>query len=192
MSNKKFSTHFWLEVRSDFQSGMSQIELRRKYKLSKGALGNKIARDNWRDLDGEQDEDFVEPIIAEPEPKIKEVEKVAVKANSDIYSSWVNVVNGMLLANIEYEVIARAIGVSLRVFESTFQSEIETTLANANAKVVASIFASATDPYKPNPTAQKLWVELQGLTNKAKKEPAKEVKEAKSPFSASPPPKMVK
>lgn len=44
---KKFSNEFWLEVRKDFDAKMPQSELRKKYDLSKGALGNKIKRDNW-------------------------------------------------------------------------------------------------------------------------------------------------
>ncbi len=38
----------WEEIRADFEKGMSQADLRKKYDLSPSTLGSKIARDGWR------------------------------------------------------------------------------------------------------------------------------------------------
>lgn len=78
---KKFSNEFWLEVRKDFDAKMPQSELRKKYDLSKGALGNKIKRDNWTLQTVEELQNKIiiktknKPIKKIQEPKIK-TEKV--------------------------------------------------------------------------------------------------------------------
>ena len=38
----------WEEIRADFEKGMSQADLRKKYDLSPSTLGTKIKRDGWR------------------------------------------------------------------------------------------------------------------------------------------------
>jgi len=44
----RISSHTWREARKDFEAGMSQADIRKKYDLGAGALGNKIKRDGWR------------------------------------------------------------------------------------------------------------------------------------------------
>lgn len=48
MDIKKFSPRFWNEVKKDYEAGMSQVELRKKYDLKKGTLAMKIMRGGWR------------------------------------------------------------------------------------------------------------------------------------------------
>ena len=43
-----YSPRFWNEVKEDFEAGMSQVDLRKKYGLSPSTLGTKIKRDGWR------------------------------------------------------------------------------------------------------------------------------------------------
>ena len=45
---KALSKRFWNEVKADYEGGMSQAQLRKKYNLGAGTLGNKIKRDGWR------------------------------------------------------------------------------------------------------------------------------------------------
>ena len=45
---KRISSHIWREAKKDFENGMSQADIRKKYDLNPGALGNKIKRDGWR------------------------------------------------------------------------------------------------------------------------------------------------
>lgn len=45
---KNISKRQWEEIRSDFEKGMTQAELRKKYDLSPSTLGTKIKRDGWR------------------------------------------------------------------------------------------------------------------------------------------------
>lgn len=47
MDIKKFSPRFWNEVKKDYEAGMSQVELRKKYDLKKGTLAMKIMRGGW-------------------------------------------------------------------------------------------------------------------------------------------------
>ena len=73
---KKFSNEFWLEVRKDFDAKMPQSELRKKYDLSKGALGNKIKRDNWTLQTVEELQNKIviktkDKTIKKKEPKVK-------------------------------------------------------------------------------------------------------------------------
>lgn len=73
---KKFSNEFWLEVRKDFDAKMPQSELRKKYDLSKGALGNKIKRDNWNLQTVEELQNKIiiktkDKTIKKKEPKVK-------------------------------------------------------------------------------------------------------------------------
>lgn len=44
----RISSNTWREARKDFEAGMSQADIRKKYDLGTGALGNKIKRDGWR------------------------------------------------------------------------------------------------------------------------------------------------
>lgn len=46
--SKQRSKREWEEIRADFESGMSQAEIRKKYNLSPSTLGSKIKRDGWR------------------------------------------------------------------------------------------------------------------------------------------------
>ena len=45
---KPKSKREWEEIRADFEKGMSQADLRKKYDLSPSTLGTKIKRDGWR------------------------------------------------------------------------------------------------------------------------------------------------
>ena len=45
---KKISKRQWDEIKADFEKGMTQAELRKKYDLSPSTLGTKIKRDGWR------------------------------------------------------------------------------------------------------------------------------------------------
>jgi len=45
---KALSKRLWNEVKADYEEGMSQAQLRKKYNLGAGTLGNKIKRDGWR------------------------------------------------------------------------------------------------------------------------------------------------
>lgn len=45
---KQKSKREWEEIRADFEKGMSQADLRKKYDLSPSTLGTKIKRDGWR------------------------------------------------------------------------------------------------------------------------------------------------
>ncbi|MFY4844627.1 hypothetical protein ACOTVP_08820 [Aliarcobacter butzleri] len=87
---KKFSNEFWLEVRKDFDAKMPQSELRKKYDLSKGALGNKIKRDNWNLQTVEELQNKIiiktkDKPIKKKEPKAKkEVNKILTKLKNDI------------------------------------------------------------------------------------------------------------
>lgn len=45
---KPISKNTWEEIRADFESGMSQADIRKKYNIGAGTLGNKIKRDGWR------------------------------------------------------------------------------------------------------------------------------------------------
>lgn len=91
---KKFSNEFWLEVRKDFDAKMPQSELRKKYDLSKGALGNKIKRDNWNLQTVEELQNKIiiktkEKPINKKEPKQKkevkkEVNKILIELKNDI------------------------------------------------------------------------------------------------------------
>lgn len=47
---KRLSKKFWEEVKKDFEAGMTQAELRKKYNLGAGTLGNKIKRDGWKQI----------------------------------------------------------------------------------------------------------------------------------------------
>ena len=66
-----------------------------------------------------------------------------------------------MIANVDHSRIASIIGVSQQVFERLFYEEIENALILADAEVLNSIYIAATDPIKPNPQCQKLWIELQ-------------------------------
>lgn len=184
---KKFSNEFWLEVRKDFDSKMPQSELRKKYDLSKGALGNKIKRDNWNLQTVEELQNKIiiktkDKTIKKKEPKVKkEVNKILTELKSDtpkeeiftviekpiktsdekIYEEYLSTVKTLLIANVEHSKIASIIGVSQQVFERLFYEEIENALILADAEVLNSIYIGATDPIKPNPQCQKLWLEIQ-------------------------------
>ena len=45
---KQKSKREWEEIRADFEKGISQADLRKKYDLSPSTLGTKIKRDGWR------------------------------------------------------------------------------------------------------------------------------------------------
>lgn len=45
---KPISKRQWEEIKKDFEYGMSQADLRKKYDLSPSTLGTKIKRDGWR------------------------------------------------------------------------------------------------------------------------------------------------
>lgn len=79
---KKFSNEFWLEVRKDFDAKMPQSELRKKYDLSKGALGNKIKRDNWNLQTVEELQNKI--IIKTKDKPIKKKEPKAKKDNWNV------------------------------------------------------------------------------------------------------------
>lgn len=203
---KKFSNEFWLEVRKDFDAKMPQSELRKKYDLSKGALGNKIKRDNWTLQTVEELQNKIiiktkDKPIKKKEPKVKkEVNKILTELKNDIpkkedvftviekpkktsdekiYEEYLSTVKTLLIANVEHSKIASIIGVSQQVFERLFYEEIENALILADAEVLNSIYIAATDPIKPNPQCQKLWIELQA---KRKERKDKEVVEV-NPFA---------
>lgn len=203
---KKFSNEFWLEVRKDFDAKMPQSELRKKYDLSKGALGNKIKRDNWTLQTVEELQNKIiiktkDKPIKKKEPKVKkEVNKILTELKNDIpkqdeiftviekpkktsdekiYEEYLSTVKTLLIANVEHSKIANIIGVSQQVFERLFYEEIENALILADAEVLNSIYIAATDPIKPNPQCQKLWIELQA---KRKEQKDKEVVEV-NPFN---------
>ena len=48
MARAVISSHTWNEIKKDFESGMSQADIRKKHGVKTGALGNKIKRDGWR------------------------------------------------------------------------------------------------------------------------------------------------
>lgn len=185
---KKFSNEFWLEVRKDFDAKMPQSELRKKYDLSKGALGNKIKRDNWNLQTVEELQNKIiiktkDKTIKKKEPKAKkEVNKILTELKNDIpkkedvftviekpkktsdekiYEEYLSTVKTLLIANVEHSKIANIIGVSQQVFERLFYEEIENALILADAEVLNSIYIAATDTIKPNPQCQKLWLEIQ-------------------------------
>lgn len=216
---KKFSNEFWLEVRKDFDAKMPQSELRKKYDLSKGALGNKIKRDNWTLQTVEELQNKIiiktkDKPIKKKEPKQKkdnwnittgkeevkkEVNKILTELKSDtpkeeiftviekptktsdekIYEEYLPTVKTLLIANVDHSKIANIIGVSEQVFKRLFYEEIENALILADAEVLNSIYIGATDPIKPNPQCQKLWIELQA---KRKEKEDKEVVEV-NPFA---------
>lgn len=217
---KKFSNEFWLEVRKDFDAKMPQSELRKKYDLSKGALGNKIKRDNWtlQTVEELQNKIIIKTKnkpIKKKEPKVKkdnwnvttgkeevkkEVNKILTELKNDdpkkeeiftviekptktsdekIYDEYLPTVKTLLIANVDHSKIASIIGVSQQVFERLFYEEIENALILADAEVLNSIYIGATDPIKPNPQCQKLWIELQA---KRKEKEDKEVVEV-NPFN---------
>lgn len=78
----KFTNEFWLEVRKDFDSGLTQSELRKKYDLSKGALGNKIKRDNWNLQTVEELQNKI--IIKTKEKPINKKEPKSKKDNQNV------------------------------------------------------------------------------------------------------------
>lgn len=203
---KKFSNEFWLEVRKDFDAKMPQSELRKKYDLSKGALGNKIKRDNWNSQTVEELQNKIiiktkDKTIKKKEPKVKkEVNKILTELKNDIpkkedvftviekpkktsdekiYDEYLSTVKTLLIANVDHSKIASIIGVSEQVLERLFYEEIENALILADAEVLNSIYIAATDPIKPNPQCQKLWIELQA---KRKEQKDKEVVEV-NPFA---------
>lgn len=217
---KKFSNEFWLEVRKDFDAKMPQSELRKKYDLSKGALGNKIKRDNWNLQTVEELQNKIiikikDKPIKKKEPKSKkdnwnvttgkqevkkEVNKILTELKNDIpnqeeiftviekptktsdekiYEEYLSTVKTLLIANVDHSKIASIIGVSEQVFERLFYEEIENALILADAEVLNSIYIAATDPIKPNPQCQKLWLEIQA---KRKEQKDKEVVEI-NPFA---------
>ncbi len=45
---KQISKRQWEEIREDFERGLSQADIRKKYDVKAGTLGNKIKRDGWR------------------------------------------------------------------------------------------------------------------------------------------------
>lgn len=45
---KPLPPYKWDEIKADYEAGMSQAELRKKYNISAGTLGSRIKRDNWR------------------------------------------------------------------------------------------------------------------------------------------------
>jgi hypothetical protein len=220
----KFTNEFWLQVRKDFDTGLTQAELRKKYAISKGALGNKIKRDNWNLQTVEELQNKIiikvkkENLIKKKEPKIKpeKIEKpkptkvikekeipiieeqkethiepicepiekpiqitVEDTKQESIYDKHLSTVKTLLIANVEHSKIARIIGISEKVFNYLFYVEIENALFIADAEVLNSIYIAATDPIKPNPQCQKLWIELQA---KRKEQKDKEVVEV-NPFS---------
>lgn len=195
---KKFSNEFWLEVRKDFDAKMPQSELRKKYDLSKGALGNKIKRDNWTLQTVEELQNKIiiktkDKPIKKKEPKVKkEVNKILTELKNDIpqqeeiftviekptktsdekiYDEYLSTVKTLLIANVDHSKIANIIGVSEQVFERLFYEEIENTLILADAEVLNSIYVAATDIIKPNPQCQKLWLELQAKRKEQKDKP---------------------
>lgn len=237
----KFTNEFWLQVRKDFDAGLTQSELRKKYAISKGALGNKIKRDNWnlqtveelqskviikvekekpiekekanwtitrgkkevkKEVDKiltklkaekpkqtkvikqkeipiveEPKEIFIEPIYEPIEKPIQVIEEETKQES--IYDKNLSMVKSLLVAQVEHSKIARIIGISEKVFNDLFYEEIENALIIADAEVLNSIYVAATDPIKPNPQCQKLWIELQ---TRRKEQKDKEVVEV-NPFS---------
>lgn len=45
---KPLPSHIWHDIRTDFERGMSQADIRKKYDVGAGTLGNKIKREGWR------------------------------------------------------------------------------------------------------------------------------------------------
>ena len=220
----KFTNEFWLQVRKDFDAGLTQSELRKKYAISKGALGNKIKRDNWKFQTVEELQSKM-IIKAEKEKPIEKIKELKIKPKNveklkqakainqketpiteepkevfiepiyepieepfliteetkqeSIYDKNLSMVKSLLVAQVEHSKIARIIGISEKVFNDLFYEEIENALIIADAEVLNSIYVAATDPIKPNPQCQKLWIELQA---KRKEQKDKEVVEA-NPFS---------
>lgn len=203
---KKFSNEFWLEVRKDFDSKMPQSELRKKYDLSKGALGNKIKRDNWNLQTVEELQNKIviktkDKTIKKKEPKVKKevnkiltelknndtkkedvftvIEKPTKTSDEKIYEEYLSTVKTLLIANVDHSKIANIIGVSQQVFERLFYEEIENALILADAEVLNSIYIAATDTIKPNPQCQKLWLEIQAKRKEQKDKPI----EVANPFA---------
>ena len=202
---EKFTNEFWLQVRKDFDAGLTQSELRKKYAISKGALGNKIKRDNWTLQTVEELQNKIiiktkDKTIKKKEPKAKKevnkiltelknnepkeeiftvIEKPTKTSDEKIYDEYLSTIKTLLIANVEHSKIASIIGVSQQVFERLFHEEIENALILADAEVLNSIYVAATDPIKPNPQCQKLWIELQA---KRKEKEDKEVVEV-NPFN---------
>jgi len=44
---RQLPPYVWNEIKADFEAGMSQAELRKKYNISAGTLGSKIKRAGW-------------------------------------------------------------------------------------------------------------------------------------------------
>lgn len=44
---KPLPPYKWDEIKADFEAGMSQAEIRKKYNISAGTLGSKIKRSGW-------------------------------------------------------------------------------------------------------------------------------------------------
>nr|DAI27564.1 MAG TPA: SatD family (SatD) [Caudoviricetes sp.] len=44
---RQLPPYVWDEIKADFEAGMSQAELRKKYNISAGTLGSKIKRAGW-------------------------------------------------------------------------------------------------------------------------------------------------
>ncbi len=47
MTKAKKKSYDWFQIRLDFDKGLSQAELRKKYDIPAGTLGSKIKRDGW-------------------------------------------------------------------------------------------------------------------------------------------------
>lgn len=47
MAKAKKKSYDWFQIRLDFDKGLTQAELRKKYDIPAGTLGSKIKRDGW-------------------------------------------------------------------------------------------------------------------------------------------------
>jgi cellobiose-specific phosphotransferase system component IIB len=111
------------------------------------------------DADPLKAEKLITPIIEEPkELTVPIIEKPKVQS---VYEKHLEAVEKLLIAEVPHSAIAKIIGVTEQVFERTFSHEIENSLIIANAEVLNAIHLAATNAFKPNPQAQKLWLEIQ-------------------------------
>jgi len=70
----RISSHIWAEIKKDFEKGMSQANIRKKYDVGAGTLGNKIKRDGWR-------------LSQEQTAILSEFEEVSVKISESFHNA---------------------------------------------------------------------------------------------------------
>ena len=146
----KRTNYPWKKIQLDYESGMSQANIRNKYNIPASTLNSRLKRFNWK-IGGK--------VYKEKIAKDVDFQKITIKKDAnleEIYEKEHKKVSLMVSAGIEEQKIADILEISLEVFRRLFYKEINTALELIETQTFSSLVRMANDRERPNVTAAKL------------------------------------